>query len=93
MRRADEPHLNFLHLFYVLIGSIVKTHTMREAPMARLRLDIPKDRYERLMEIAVQERRPIDWQAEVILMRAIDEYFLPMLQSRPPERESAGVST
>jgi hypothetical protein len=49
----------------------------------RLRLDISDDRWERLMEIAVAERRPVSWQAEVLLMRAIDEYFVPML--RPAE--------
>jgi hypothetical protein len=59
--------------------------------MARLRLDIPEDRYERLMEIAVQERRPVDWQAEVLLMQAISEYFLPMLRPEPREVPSAGI--
>jgi hypothetical protein len=59
--------------------------------MARLRLDIRNDSYERLIQIAVQERRPVDWQAEVILMRAIDEYFLPMLRLESAEVEPANV--
>jgi hypothetical protein len=58
--------------------------------MARLRLDIPEDSYTRLLEIAVQERRPVGWQAEVILMRAINAYFLPMLRPEGPERTPAG---
>jgi hypothetical protein len=59
--------------------------------MARLRLDIPEHCYERLMEIAVQERRPIDWQAEVILIRAVNEYFLPMLRPESPQVEPVSV--
>lgn len=55
--------------------------------MARLRLDIPEDTYTRLLEIAAQERRPINWQAEVILMQAINECFLPMLRSEGSVRQ------
>jgi hypothetical protein len=53
--------------------------------MARIRLDIRQESYERLVEIAVAERRPPDWQAEWLLMKAIDEYFLPMLRPEAPD--------
>ena len=60
--------------------------------MARLRLDISEDRYDQLMEIAVQERRPVDWQAEVLLMQAIAEHFLPMLRHDPLEVEPGSAA-
>jgi len=59
--------------------------------MARLRLEIREESWKRLMQIAVAERRPIDWQAEVILMQAIDEIFLPRLQ--PNEAETEEIPT
>jgi hypothetical protein len=58
--------------------------------MPRLKLDIRQESYERLAAISVVERRPPDWQAEMILMRAIDEYFLPMLRPEPPDLTQAG---
>jgi hypothetical protein len=51
--------------------------------MARLRLDISEESYLRLMEIATLERRPIDWQAEVMLIRAIADYYAPALRPEP----------
>lgn len=38
--------------------------------MPTLRLDVDQETYQRLVEAAVSERRPIDWQAEVMLRRA-----------------------
>lgn len=58
----------------------------------RLRLDIDTESYKRLMAIAVEQRRPIAWQAEVLLMQAIAEHFLPMLRPDPLEVEPVGVS-
>jgi hypothetical protein len=55
--------------------------------MARLRLDISEDCYLQLLKIAVQERRPCDWQAEVLLERAIAEYAVPMLRPDAPDVE------
>jgi hypothetical protein len=45
--------------------------------MTRVRLELDSETFGRLVEAAVAERRPADWQAEVILMRA--------LGSPPPE--------
>jgi hypothetical protein len=45
--------------------------------MARLRLDIGEDSYLQLMKIAAYERRPIGWQAEIMLLRAIADYCSP----------------
>ncbi len=39
--------------------------------MARLRLDLDPKTYEALMATAVAERRPVGWQAEVILRRTL----------------------
>ena len=63
--------------------------------MPRLRLDVDQETYERLVERAVAERRPIDWQAEVTLRRAVGlpfphggtavESSTPTASSREPE--------
>lgn len=37
----------------------------------RIRLEIDSETYGRLMREAVAEKRPADWQAEVILRRAL----------------------
>jgi hypothetical protein len=50
----------------------------------KLRLDIDQESYARLAAIAIEERRPLGWQAEVLLMQAIATYFTPMLR---PERQ------
>jgi hypothetical protein len=39
--------------------------------VAHVRLDLDTDTFTRLVEAAVAERRPVDWQAEVILRRAL----------------------
>ena len=39
--------------------------------MARVRLDLDSQTFGRLVETAVNEQRPADWQAEVILRRAL----------------------
>jgi hypothetical protein len=39
--------------------------------MAQLRIDVDPETYERLAAASVAERRPIRWQAEVILRRAL----------------------
>jgi hypothetical protein len=57
----------------------------------RLRLDIDTESYQRLLEIAVKQRRPIAWQAEVMLIQAIAEWYTPRLRSDQAEVESSGV--
>ncbi len=37
----------------------------------RLRLDIDQETHDRLLQTALVEKRPIHWQAEVILRRAL----------------------
>jgi hypothetical protein len=39
--------------------------------MARLRLDLDKETFIALTDRALRERRPVDWQAEVILREAL----------------------
>jgi hypothetical protein len=58
----------------------------------KLRLELDAETFRRLMEIAVAERRPIGWQAEVLLSKAVAEYGSPALRPEPLEVESAGVA-
>jgi hypothetical protein len=46
----------------------------------RLRIDIDSESYRRLLELAAMERRPIGWQAEWMLIRAIHEHWSPGLR-------------
>ena len=39
--------------------------------MARIRLEIDETAYERLIKAAAEERRPPDWHAEYLLLRAL----------------------
>lgn len=39
--------------------------------MATFKIDLDQETYVRLVEQAVAERRPIHWQAEIILMHAL----------------------
>ena len=39
--------------------------------MPAIKLDLDQETYARLAEQAVAERRPVDWQAEVALRRAL----------------------
>jgi hypothetical protein len=39
--------------------------------MAKVRLELTDETFDRLMRAAVSERRPVDWQAEVLLERAL----------------------
>ena len=63
--------------------------------MARLKLEISEESYLQLLKIAVCERRPTDWQAEVMLEHAIGRYPLPLVRLEPPgvdTEQKAGVS-
>jgi len=39
--------------------------------MAQIRVDLDGDTYRRLCEVSLAERRPVDWQAEVIIRKAL----------------------
>jgi predicted transcriptional regulator len=43
--------------------------------MAKLRLDIPDDTYERLVALAANQRRTPELQAEWTLMQAVNEWW------------------
>ena len=49
--------------------------------MPALKLDLDQETYERLVEEAVAERRPIVWQAEVTLRRAVGLPFPPQVRT------------
>jgi hypothetical protein len=58
----------------------------------RLRLDLDDDATQRLVAEAALERRPVSWQAEVLLRRALGlpdrAEVLPAPESRQPGREA-----
>lgn len=60
--------------------------------MALLKLDIDAETYERLVEAAVSERRPIVWQAEVTLRRALGLTFPRSADSQCNNRNAPGTS-
>jgi hypothetical protein len=57
----------------------------------RLRIDIDSESYRRLRELAVMERRPIGWQAEWMLIQAIQERWSPGLRPELLGPEMVGV--
>ena len=62
--------------------------------MARLRLEIDPETYERLVAQAVAARRPVGWHAEVLLRRALGLPFLsadPEVDIADGAAESAGA--
>jgi hypothetical protein len=62
--------------------------------MARLRLDIDQETFERLREVALQERRLPEWQAEVLLRQALGLPFpYPKTADEAPRaaQEAVGV--
>jgi hypothetical protein len=73
-----------------MIGTPLRSEVRREGRMAQLKLDVDAETYQRLVEDAVAERRPIDWQAEVTLRRALGLPFPEPAICRPlidPARE------
>ena len=54
--------------------------------MAHIQLEIDADTYESLVKAALAERRPVPWQAEIVLRRALglpvsgDQPTTPQLQ-------------
>lgn len=60
--------------------------------MVKLRLEIDRATHEKLIEVALSERRPLDWQAEVILRRALGLPF-PYETSFSPQGPSIGQET
>lgn len=39
--------------------------------MARIKLDLDQETYEHLLNVALAERRPVHWQAEIMLRQAL----------------------
>lgn len=52
----------------------------------RVRLDLDAETTERLVEVAVTERRPVAWQAEVLLRRALGLADRPAETPTEPKR-------
>lgn len=46
----------------------------------RVKLDLDEETTDRLIEIAVAEKRPVPWQAEVLLRKALGLPFPPVAQ-------------
>jgi hypothetical protein len=43
--------------------------------VAKVRLDLDRETFQALTDRALRERRPVDWQAEVILRKALGLIF------------------
>jgi hypothetical protein len=54
----------------------------------KLRLDIDDESFERLIAIAIAERRPLGWQAEVLLLQAIGQWPV----SSPPHTQAVDTA-
>jgi hypothetical protein len=54
--------------------------------MAMLTLNLDGETFDRLLEVALQERRPVPWQAEVLLRQALRLPFpYPATAQQPSE--------
>jgi hypothetical protein len=49
-----------------------------------IKIDLDPDSFRRLAALAVEKRRPIPWQAEVLLIQALSA----LVEGRPQEAES-----
>ena len=56
--------------------------------MAQLKLDVDEETFTRLLESALTERRPIPWQASVLLRRALGLPFPIPSQAWPRTAEA-----
>jgi hypothetical protein len=45
--------------------------------MPTIKLELDTESFNKLMEIAVEERRPIRWQVEVLVLKALGRWPLP----------------
>jgi hypothetical protein len=64
--------------------------------MARIRLDLDSETYQRLVEVALAERRPVPWQAEIMLRVALGLPFpypdvIDVTPTEPIQRELASA--
>ena len=61
--------------------------------MARLRLDLDQETFVALTDRALRERRPVDWQAEVMLREALGLAFpYPPTPDEPTSQAKPEVS-
>jgi hypothetical protein len=61
--------------------------------MPTIKVDIDPESFRRLSELAVEERRPIPWQAEVLLIRALALSAKKRAQDTKPRPEENLVTT
>ena len=60
--------------------------------MAMLTLNLDGETFDRLLEVALQERRPVPWQAEVLLRQALRLPFpYPAAPQQPSEAPGGDV--
>lgn len=61
--------------------------------MPTLKIDLDPASYRRLTELAVEERRPIPWQAEVLLIRALAVPVEGRAQGAEPRPQEVGCAS
>ncbi len=57
----------------------------------RIKLELDEQTTRQLMQIALEERRPLSWQLEILVRQAVAQWFAPPLRQDPPAGEPAGV--
>lgn len=63
--------------------------------MPTIQIELDRESFRRLTELAVEERRPIPWQAEILLLRALAapaEGVITDRDTRAEQEVSGGVS-
>jgi hypothetical protein len=59
--------------------------------MARIQIDIPHESLCQLMQLAALERRSTRAEAEVLLIKAIADYYAPVLRPESLDEEVVGI--
>src|SRR5262249_635001 len=67
--------------------------SLRRWQMPTIKIDIDPESFRRLTELAVEERRPIPWQAEVLLIRALAVSLEEVTQETEPRLREELVAT
>jgi hypothetical protein len=57
----------------------------------RIKLDLDEQTTNRLVEIALAEKRPLAWQLEILVQQAMAQWAMPTLRNDVSAVEPAGV--
>jgi hypothetical protein len=57
----------------------------------RIKLELDEQTMSRLTQIALAEKRPLSWQLEILVQRAVAEWFTPPFREDTSAGEPTGV--